>query len=663
MNHLEKQENLASKICDKPDSIAIDECHQSFGRTNPLCNEHEVCRILEKFPEQIEYIFSNNKEDVFLKACPGSGKTEVVGMKAAYTIQNWTYLPGGMAVLTFTNNAANVISQRVSQFTGAEKAGYPHFVGTIDSWMHGFIAHPFAHLETGFEGRSDDCSIRIVEHSAKSEFLYSFRTKYGISGTGNPLANQYYLDINPKHQKYIFSSGNQSIDVTRNSTSLQSYNLSDLNNTKNNFWKSGFATYQDIESLCFKMLSENSTLCKLLAQRFPLIIIDECQDLSWIQIQILDKLRKQGTALHFVGDLNQAIYEFKSVDPEQVTIFTDTNTFTKLPLSNNFRSCQPIIDICQQIVGTGNAEKSACEQLVKNPCICVLYAEEQIHLLPVWFGRYLNQVSCDINKSAIVARNWNNVSKMRPSINTIARGPQMGLAMAICLWESNEYQAIDDALIYAGRFVSDKYFPKYSSNHRQHYCPECIDSNLRWRLFLSRVLNTCCADSSLISDLNQLWSNWVQNVRSQFGEIVRECRPIIEISITDSIPEFGDLDGNAFKTPQKTGGKNVLETLPSFNQREQGNEVRITTIHGVKGETLDAILLVSAPSKQGTPDGYWTQWLANPNAEAARLAYVASSRPKHLLAWAIPKPVYGLEMDRIHDIGFQVIEMEIDDNH
>ncbi|MFC2004739.1 hypothetical protein ACFLUY_00780 [Chloroflexota bacterium] len=169
--------------------------------------------------------------------------------------------------------------------------------------------------------------------------------------------------------------------------------------------------------------------------------------------------------------------------------------------------------------------------------------------------------------------------------------------------------------------------------------------------------------SSLISDLNQLWSNWVQNVRSQFGEIVRECRPIIEISITDSIPEFGDLDGNAFKTPQKTGGKNVLETLPSFNQHEQGNEVRITTIHGVKGETLDAILLVSAPSKQGTPDGYWTQWLANPNAEAARLAYVASSRPKHLLAWAIPKPVYGLEMDRILDIDFQVIEMEIDDNH
>jgi hypothetical protein len=94
-----------------------------------------------------------------------------------------------------------------------------------------------------------------------------------------------------------------------------------------------------------------------------------------------------------------------------------------------------------------------------------------------------------------------------------------------------------------------------------------------------------------------------------------------------------------------------------------GKEVRITTIHGVKGETLDAILLVSAPSKQGTTDGYWTQWLENPNAEAARLAYVASSRPKHLLAWAIPKPVYKLEMDRIHDVGFQVIEMEIDGNH
>ena len=77
----------------------------------------------------------------------------------------------------------------------------------------------------------------------------------------------------------------------------------------------------------------------------------------------------------------------------------------------------------------------------------------------------------------------------------------------------------------------------------------------------------------------------------------------------------------------------------------------------MKGETLDAILLVSALSRQGTQDGHWTQWLEDLKAEAARLAYVASSRPRHLLAWAIPKPIAEQEGETIRNLGFHIIEM------
>lgn len=657
MTHHEKLELLAREICNKPDSISINECHQSFGRRNPFCNDYHGCRILEKSPEQIDYVFSPNTENIFLKACPGSGKTEVVGLKAAYSIRKWGHQLGGMAVLTFTNNAASNITHRVSQFIGTEKVGYPHFIGTIDSWLHGYIAHPFVHLKTGFKGRDGDRSIRIVENSATSEFLHSFRTQYAMAGTGNPSANQYYLEIGPTGQQYVFSSGNQGSDKARNALLLQPYQVNDLNSVKTTFWKSGFATYQDIEILCFDILSDNEALCMLLAKRFPQIIVDECQDLSWIQIQILDKMREQGTVLHFIGDLNQAIYEFKKVDPTQVISFTDTNKFKPLSLSNNFRSCQPIIDICHKIITCDSSENSKCTQTIEKPCICLIYTEDKMHLLPEWFGKYLSHVSCDKAESVIVARNWNNVSRMRPSSNTTAKGPQLGLAMAIHLWKSKEYQAIDDSLKYIGRFVTDKYFPMYSSNHRQHYCPECIESHLRWRLFLSRVLDSCCADSSSVSDLSQSWQNWVKNVRSQFSDIVRKNCLVLETSIKETIPVLTNLDGYSFKVPPQMGDKNVLETLPSFRQHEQGSNLKITTIHSVKGETLSSILLVSAPSRQGTQDGYWTQWLDNPASEAARLAYVASSRPRHLLAWAIPAPITGSEKDRLRKMGFCFVEM------
>lgn len=657
MKHLEKLERLAREICNKPDSISIEVCHESWGRSNPLCNEYKNCRILEKSPEQVEYVFSSNQENVFLKACPGSGKTEVVGLKAAYAIRQWHRQPGGIAVLTFTNNAANVINQRVNQFTGVEKTVYPHFIGTIDSWLHGYIAHPFAHLKTGYEGRSGDCSIRIVENSSSAEFLFSYRTKYVLGRMGYPSANQYYLDIDSTREKYVFSSGNQRTDNTWNNIALEDWQINDLYNTKASFWGKGFATYQDIEYLCYKTLSDNLDLCKLLAQRFSLIIVDECQDLSWIQLQILDKLRTSGTVLHFVGDLNQAIYEFKRVDPELVKSFAETRNFTTFTLSNNYRSCQPIIDIYQKIMESSHTEKSKCEQLVEKPCICVSYVDDQMHLLHSWFSKRLNHLSCDKDNSAIVTRNWNNVSHLRPSANSTVRGPQMGLAMAIYLWKSQDFQAIDDALKYMGRFFFDKYFPKHSSNPQHHYCPECIDSYLKWRLFLSKVLNACCIDGSLLADLKQSWSNWTTGVRSQLGDIAREYLPILEGSFTDIIPSFDNLDGRTFRTPQHIGNKQVIDTLPSFAGTGHETTIRITTIHSIKGETLNAILLVSAPSKQGTPDGHWTQWLADKNSEAARLAYVASSRPEHFLAWAVHKPINKQEEETIRNLGFHMVEI------
>ena len=657
MNHLEKQETLANKICNKPDSISIEVCHESWGRTNPLCNEHKDCRILEKSSEQIEYVFSPDTQNVFLEACPGSGKTEVVGLKAAYTIRKWQGQPGGLAVLTFTNNAANVINQRVNQFAGIEKTGYPHFIGTIDSWLHGYIAHPFVHQKMGYKGKNGDYSIRIVENSASAEFLYSYRTKYVLGRQGKPSANQYYLDIDPTREKYIFSSGNQGTDSTWNTITLSAWQIDDLNNTKEAFWKSGFASYQDIENLCFSMLSENITLCNLLAMRFPLIIVDECQDLSWIQLQTLERLREQGTILHFVGDLNQAIYEFKHVDPQQIESYTKTHNFKHFPLSDNFRSCQPIIEACRKIVAKNSPEKSKCKQKFEKPCICILYTDDEMHMLPLWFSNYLKQLCCDEGRSAVAARNWNNVSRLRPSSNNEVSGPPKTLAAAIYLWKSHNHQAIDDAIKYMGRFFSDKYFTKYSSNPRRHYCPECIDSHLRWRLFLFEVLNSCCADRSSISDLSQLWPDWTQCVRSNFGQIARKYLPIIEGSFMEAIPSFDDLNGNNFKTPRDTGNKNVLDTLPFFNDEEKETTLRITTIHSLKGESLDAILLVSAPTGQGTPDGHWTKWVAQPDSAAARLAYVASSRPRHLLAWAIRKPINSKEKETIRNLGFCVVEM------
>ena len=659
MNREEKTEYLARCICGKPSDVTPSDCHSSLGRTNPLCSDYETCRIAEKSEEQLDYVLSSTASCVFLKACPGSGKTEVVGLKAAFEMMRWKKTPGGIAVLTFTNNAAKVIEKRAGQFAGVQKIGYPHFIGTIDSWLHGYVAHPCAHIMTGYEGKDGDRSIRVIDSTSQADFLNAFKTRYGLGQTGrrtgHPAANQYYFDT--ETGKYIFASGTQSVDGMRNSQALEEWQVTDLQETKMRFEKAGFATYQDIERICFDLLSDNAGFVVLLSRRFPFIVIDECQDLSWRQIQILDKLRLQGTALHFVGDLSQAIYEFKKVVPEKVQEYTQEKKFNVLPLSSNYRNCQPIVDLCAALVGNTGNVTSIHASTQECPCVCVSFKKDEMMKLPGWFSGYLEQSGIDKQRSAIVSRSWANVSRMRPADSGQIRNYQERLAMAIHLWKTGCRQATEDALKLFGRFVTEKFFPKQSASAREYYRPESVDSTLTWRLFLAATLCKCCQDARL-SNLEQTWADWTQATRYGMHGHLSKSVSIFGAPLSDCV--FPPLiarnrrgeSSPVFSTPRGERDNQVLRALPS-NSFDQ-TPLRITTIHNVKGETLDALMLVSSLDTRGTSDGYWTMWLDNAASEAARLAYVASSRPCQLLVWAIPDPSEA-ELDKLTQVGFHVL--------
>lgn len=649
MTHDEMVETVACQVCRKPPDLPPDECHRTIGRNRPLCRVRDKCRVFEKSEQQLIYTLSSPEQNLFLEACPGSGKTEVVGLKAAYEIQRWDRKPGGIAVLTFTNNAENVIRERVCDFAGAEKGGYPHYIGTIDSWLHRYIAHPFGHELIQYRGANGDCSMRVIDPSSSAGFLNAFKTKYGVAQKGNVFANHFYFDLETK--KFVFHSANEALDHARNSASLPGHLIKDLRKTKCRFLKCGFATYADIEYLCFRILAKKTAFTYRLSQRFPFIIVDECQDLSWIQLQILNKLRQAGTVLHLVGDLNQAIFEFKKVNPQNVQDFVTAGPFQTLRLASNYRSCQPIVDVCQRIIpGTPVLGEPAIS--LTEPCVCRFYSDSAMSQLSVWFEHYLAELGLDKRESAILARSWKNVGRLRAYGNTEVNNYQKRLAMAIHLWRDRNIQSIDDSLKYLGRFFAERYFKNHPSNSRRYYCPECVSSPMIWRIFLSRVLDECLKTDTSLIDLSQTWSQWVKCVRGCFAAHARACFPILEDVLTALIQPFHDLDGKTFPVPRNLGGEVVQRTPPTDAVRS--SPIRITTIHSVKGQTFDAVLLVSAPTTR-TTDGHWTRWLENPQFEAARLAYVASSRPRNLLVWAIPEPTDD-QKSQIEQLGFHILE-------
>ena len=226
--------------------------------------------------------------------------------------------------------------------------------------------------------------------------------------------------------------------------------------------------------------------------------------------------------------------------------------------------------------------------------------------------------------------------------------------MAIYLWNTDDVQAIEDSITYIGRFVSEKYFGKYSANSRKHYCPECVDSSIHWRVFLMKVLEKCIQNEGLI-DFAKIGTEWAKSIRSDFGQIASDCKSFLAEALTENV-DFPSFDGRSFRASNASISVDNLFA----NQATTKTDIHITTIHSVKGQTLDSIMLVSAPSKSGNSnDNHWDYWLEDTTSEAARLAYVASSRPKHLLVWAVPKGNNGT-MAKLTNIGFVPIYLNED---
>ena len=104
--------------------------------------------MIEKMTEEQEE-FLDSEGRVVIKACPGSGKTYTVAHKLLSYVNRWKDYHSGVAVLSFTNVASNEIYKKVQSIHGSlGQLGYPHFIGTVDSFIDEFIVLRYGYLYT-----------------------------------------------------------------------------------------------------------------------------------------------------------------------------------------------------------------------------------------------------------------------------------------------------------------------------------------------------------------------------------------------------------------------------------------------------------------------------------------------------------------------------------
>src|SRR6185437_13539504 len=100
------------------------------------------------------------------------------------------------------------------------------------------------------------------------------------------------------------------------------------------------------------LLRDNPHIGISLCSKFAWLLIDEFQDTSELQIEILKLLYSTGRSKFFaVGDLAQSIYGFAGARPELVEPFGRyINAKQDFVLTANFRSSQRIVDHAELLI-------------------------------------------------------------------------------------------------------------------------------------------------------------------------------------------------------------------------------------------------------------------------------------------------------------------------
>lgn len=233
-------------------------------------------------------------DTVDFEACPGSGKTTLLVAKLAVLAMRWPHRQQGICVLSHTNAARNEINGKLSNTAaGTALTRYPHFVGTIHSFVNEYLALPWLRSK-GIEVHCIDTQIALAKRWAllphnsrwalqqakltESCLIYS-QPDYGGGETGR------FGSQTPTYRAIV---------AARRASSEQ-----------------GYLCFDEMFIWANELLDQHPETIFTLRRRFPLVFIDEAQDNSEAQSALLHRIFCAGdtpSRRQRFGDSNQAIY-------------------------------------------------------------------------------------------------------------------------------------------------------------------------------------------------------------------------------------------------------------------------------------------------------------------------------------------------------------------
>lgn len=264
-------------------------------------------------------------------AGPGSGKTFVITHRIKYLIEGSGINPAHILVVTFSRAAAKEMKDRFEKLQGKSHVTFGTFHSVFFSILktaYGFSAEQIA---------SDELRYTLIKELIKK----------------NEIVNE---DINTLSGNLL----NEIALIKQDNINIKNYYSNSIaSDTFKKLYKEYEAEleirnkldFEDMLSLTYELLSERKDILTAVQNRYQYILVDEFQDINFLQYNIIKLMAGKNQNITVVGDDDQSIYRFRGARPEIMLGFErDFRNVSKVFLDINFRSTTQIVDASTKLI-------------------------------------------------------------------------------------------------------------------------------------------------------------------------------------------------------------------------------------------------------------------------------------------------------------------------
>lgn len=546
---------------------------------------------------------------VSVVACAGSGKTTTATHRLSTMRRLLDDRHGIVALLSFSNVAVDTFRRDYYDLTGARSASPRQStveIDTVDGFLTTNVIRPHSHRTMG----SPRTAFLV---SGREPFLKNFTVWDG--SRSHPAVD---LRISLEGKNFAFEAGRNFAPVK--------IGAHDGQKAVEKLGKVGAYTHSSGRYWAIRTLKEQPFVLRALARRYPLILIDEAQDIGSEHQEILEMLVGAGSELSLIGDPNQGIYEFDGATGQFLQNYGARAGVSQKGLTKNYRSVKSIVDLANNLSGR-NDEAIRADGGPAEGAFFLPYKDTQKEDLLEAFRAMLKAAGILESKAVVLCRSGKGVEAWRGGEEEQGAGTVKEFVNAVL--HRDKLRNYDEAFRYVCRAVIGLLDDKHGqllSQITRNVSAEVKDLRRILWVFARDPANGVPAGSLLV--LSQWHPLLVERVKRLLIRLESEMDLKPAANIGQKLAKRDLLD-------------KPLVTLPDLAAALNAEPFRVSTVHKVKGESIDAVMYVAdKPQTRALLDGTTT--------EAGRIGYVAVTRARSLMVLGVPENcVKGFEAELI----------------